>query len=51
MLLQFFCTIYIFFSIGVTHNALGNYYKALEFYEKALSIRKKVFGENHMDTA
>ena len=39
------------FSMGNTVHDLGNYEKCLEFYEKALSIRKIVLGENHMDTA
>ena len=31
--------------------SLGNYEKALEWYEKALAIREKVLGEEHPDTA
>ena len=37
--------------IGVVYWKLGEYDKALEFYNKALEIRKEVLGEKHTDTA
>lgn len=30
---------------------MGNYPKALEFYEKSLKIRVKLLGEKHLNTA
>ena len=37
--------------IGFIYSAQGNYTKALEYYEKALVIWLKVYGENHPSTA
>ena len=38
-------------NIGVVYDYLGDYDKALEYYNKALKISKAVLGENHRDTA
>lgn len=38
-------------NIGGVYRAMGDYNKALEFYEKALNIREKVLGTEHRDTA
>ena len=38
-------------NIGVVFDNLGDYDKALEYYFKALEIRKEVLGEKHTDTA
>ena len=37
--------------IGVAYDKLGEYEKALEFFQKALKIRLQVLGENHPDVA
>ena len=36
---------------GQVYNRLGEYNQAKEFHEKALKIRKKIFGEDHADVA
>ena len=33
------------------YDSLGEYSQAKEFYEKALTILKKIFGEDHADVA
>ena len=33
------------------YDSLGEYNQAKELYEKALTIRKKIFGEDHADVA
>ena len=33
------------------YNRLGEYDQTIELYEKALTIRKKIFGEDHADVA
>jgi predicted enzyme related to lactoylglutathione lyase len=38
-------------NIGSVYDKIGDYNKALEFYEKALNIRKKVLGTEHPNTA
>ena len=30
---------------------MGDYKKALEYFELSLNIRKKILGEEHLDTA
>ncbi len=37
--------------MGYVYGELGDYDKSLEYYNKALSIRQKVLGEEHPDTA
>ena len=37
-------------SIGNVYEKQGNYIKALEFYSKALAIRKEILGSEHPDT-
>jgi len=34
-------------NIGIVHSSQGNYSKALEFFQKALKIDEKVFGNEH----
>ena len=34
-------------NLGVVYQHLGQYSEAKEFYEKALIIRKKIFGDEH----
>ena len=41
----------LFNDMGYVHGALGRCQKALEYQEKALDIRKALFGEKHLDTA
>ena len=36
---------------GKVYNSLGEYNQAKEFHEKALMIRKKIFGKDHADVA
>ena len=36
---------------GLVHHGLGEYNQAKELHEKALIIRKKIFGEDHADVA
>ena len=36
---------------GLVYNRLGEYQKAKGFHERALMIRRRVFGENHYDVA
>ena len=36
---------------GQVYNCLGEYNQAKELFEKALTIRKKIFGEDHADVA
>ena len=38
-------------NIGNTYYNIGDYNKALEYYELSLKIRKKILGEEHPDTA
>ncbi len=38
-------------NIGSVYDKIGDYNKALEFYEKAINIREKVLGTEHPDTA
>ncbi|MBQ2303223.1 MAG: tetratricopeptide repeat protein [Bacteroidales bacterium] len=38
-------------NIGIVYDNLGDYDKALEYYFKALEIKKAVLGENNADTA
>lgn len=38
----------LFDALGTIHRILGNYSKALEYYEKVLKIRKNIFGENSL---
>ena len=38
-------------NIGLVYRNLGDYNKALDYYFKALEIRKDVFGEKHPNTA
>ena len=35
----------------LVYDQQGNYTKALEYYQKALTIREKVWGKEHLDTA
>ncbi len=37
----------VYVDIGIVQKKMGNLNKALEFYERALRIRKKYYGENH----
>ena len=37
--------------MGIVYQDLGQYNEAKEYYEKALIIRKKIFGEEHADVA
>jgi tetratricopeptide (TPR) repeat protein len=37
--------------LGNNYDHLGNHRKALEFKQKSLAIRLKIFGENHIDVA
>ncbi|HRH42773.1 MAG TPA: tetratricopeptide repeat protein, partial [Pyrinomonadaceae bacterium] len=37
--------------LGVIYGDLGNHQKALEYQEKALELRKEIFGEKHPNTA
>jgi tetratricopeptide (TPR) repeat protein len=37
--------------VGVAYNALGEYGRALDYHERAMAIRKKVYGEQHPDVA
>ena len=37
--------------MGVVYQHLGQYNEAKEYYEKALIIKKKIFGEEHADVA
>jgi tetratricopeptide (TPR) repeat protein len=41
----------IYQSVGHTYQKLGDQIKALEFYQKSLEFRIKLFGENHADVA
>ena len=36
--------------LGLVYDNLGEYQKAIEYYDKALQIRKDKLGENHPDT-
>ncbi|CAH3174979.1 unnamed protein product, partial [Porites lobata] len=38
-------------NLAFVYNSLGKYNQAAELHEKALMIRKKIFGENHDDVA
>ena len=40
-------------NIGITHDSMSKYSKALEYYTKSLDMRKAVYGENatHPDIA
>ncbi len=38
-------------NIGMAYEYLGDYDKAIGYYEKALAINRKTFGENHSNTA
>ena len=38
-------------NLGTSHYSLGDYSKAIEYYEKALEIRINTLGENHPDIA
>jgi len=37
--------------LGIVHENLGQYNEAKQYYEKALIIMKKIFGEEHADVA
>jgi len=37
--------------LGIVYQDLGQYNEGKEYYEKALIIRKKIFGEEHADVA
>lgn len=39
------------FEIGKAHSNGSDYDTALKYYQKCLSLRKSIFGENHKDTA
>ena len=39
------------FLLASVYNHLGEYNQAKELHEKALTIRKKIFGEDHADVA
>ncbi len=42
---------HIFNDLGSTCSCLGDYPKALDYYQRSLSIRQELFGESHSDTA
>ncbi len=37
--------------MGLVHDSMSDYTKALEYYEKDLKITLKLLGEEHVDTA
>ncbi|MDA3043671.1 MULTISPECIES: tetratricopeptide repeat protein [unclassified Campylobacter] len=41
----------IFSYLGIAYTNIANYTKAIKYYFKALEINKRIFGENHPDTA
>ena len=41
----------VFHNLGYGYNAMGNYDKALEYFEKALEIRESKLGKDHPSTA
>jgi hypothetical protein len=38
-------------NIGISHDALGDHKKALEYKQKSLAIRLKLYGENNSTVA
>ena len=40
-----------YINLGNDHRHLGQYNKAKEYNDKALIIKKKIFGEEHADVA